>query len=384
MRILHTSDWHFGKKAPVIDSYERDQVFFLEQLSRIIERENIDAVLCAGDIYDSGKVGGDAMKLYTRAAVEICSRLGKTFVVTAGNHDSPDLLTACDELLEKAGLYVRGRLGSSLEPIALGDGKTEVYALPFFQPGEAAAVLENEGIRTMTEAVSAVLDHIRAGWDPGKKHILMAHLSVSGAELSESDRTAANSAGEDGHVIGGSSSIRPELFAGFDYVALGHIHKPQQLAPGVCYAGSPVKYSFGREEKQQKGVWIYDTEDDSLRFEPLAQLHERLSLQCSHEEALARTDLDNTYLRLELTDRVAGMELLAEMAERFPLLMEFYGMKPLGEGVSTSLSSEDVRTLSPRQILGSYLKDVYGAELEDDLADQFIAALELAEKEESR
>lgn len=382
MKILHTSDWHFGKTAPVIGSYEKDQRHFLRQLERIIDEEEIGAVLCAGDVYDSAKVSGEAIRLYTEAATMICISRRMPFCVTAGNHDSADRLTSCDELLEKAGLYVRGRLADSLAPIMLDKGRVAVYALPFFHPGEVAAIWPEAGVRTMTEAVTAVVDYIKANWDPNCCNILMAHLAASGAELSESDRTAANSAGEDGHVIGGSSTVNPALFEGFDYVALGHIHKPQQLAEKVCYSGTPVKYSFGREEKQQKGVWIFDTEERSFTFRNLEDLHSRASVTCTYDEAMKLEGFADTYLRLTLTDRLVDMELFSRLAERFPLLMELYCMQPVNGGSSTSLSSEDVRALSERQILASYMKDLFDLPLEDDLADLFINALERSGKED--
>ena len=381
MRILHTSDWHFGKVAPVIGTYEEDQHCFLTGLQGIIEEERIDAVLCAGDVYDSARVAGDAIRLYTDAATMICIEERKPFVVIAGNHDSADRLASCDELLEKAGLFVRGRLGDSLSPILLDEGRVAVYAIPFFQPGEAAAVFSDPGIRTMSDAVRAVLDHIRASLNKTRCNILMAHLSVSGAELSESDRTAINTCEEDGHVIGGSSSVNPSLFSGFDYVALGHIHKPQRLSEIVCYSGSPVMYSFGREEKQTKGVWIFDTETRELSFHEIKKLHERKTLACTYAEAMALDNLKDVYLRLTVTDRLLSPELQSALSARFPLLLELAGKQPAESGSRTSLSSADLKALSPRQILSSFMNDLYEEELADDLASLFLSALEQAEKE---
>lgn len=234
----------------------------------------------------------------------------------------------------------------------------------------------------MTEAVARVLEHIRGSWDPACRHILMMHLSAAGAELSESDRSAANSSTEDGHWVGGSSSVRPDLFEGFDYVALGHIHKPQQLGGHVYYSGSPVPYSFGREEKQTKGVWLYDTVTGETAFRELQQLHPRVSLSCTYQEAAARTDLQDTYLCLTLTDRMASTELTGEMSWRFPLLMELRGVRARAE-VTGLLAGADVRSMSDKDILAHYLKDVFGMDtLDDDLAELFIQTLENAKTKE--
>lgn len=382
MKLIHTSDWHFGKNAPVIETYAEDQRYFINALNDIIRGEDISAVLVSGDIYDSAKVGAEAIQLYSDAASGICIDLRRDMIVTAGNHDSVERLTACDALLERAGLHIRGRIGEAFEPILLDGGKVAVYALPFFQPAAVASALHRDDIHTMTEAVTAALDCIREHMDTNRVNILMAHLAVTGAELSESDRSARNADAGDGDFIGGSSSVSAQLFEGFDYVALGHIHKPQKLGENICYSGSPIAYSFGREENQEKGVFIYDTETKTAEFRAIPQKHERKSVTCTCQEARAMTGFDNTYLKLTLSDRVFSIELRSELEQRFPYLMQLEGQRSEDNGVHTLISGGDIKELEPRDVLSSFLKERFSTELEDDLAEMFMECYESALKED--
>lgn len=375
MKLLHTSDWHFGMPAG-LDTYEGNQRFFLDQLYEIIQRERVDAVLCAGDVYDSGVANAAAIGLYNEAVTNLCVRLGTPLILIAGNHDSAPRLSVCRDLLRTAGLYVTGRLTRDIEPVLLGED-VAVYPIPFFNRDEAAALFpeRREDIRSLEGAWQVVCGHIREGMDPGRKNIVLAHAFVVGAELSDSDRSAR---------VGLASAVSKDVFDGFDYVALGHIHKPQALSPSVRYSGSPLKYSFGAEERQQKGVVLLDTDTMEQTFLPIDPLHDHRTVRGTYEDLTARTDLSQHYLSLEVTNRYAGLELLADLQERFPLLLSVRGMELEVGGSAGALSVDELERLDETDIMTKFLAENFQYTPTPEQIALFREALAAAEEEDGQ
>lgn len=352
MKLIHTSDWHFGMPVGT-GSYADSQRYFLERLYELIRTEGVQAVLCAGDIYDTSVTNAEAIGLFNQAATTLCMELGVKFILIAGNHDSAARLASCRELLRGAGMYVTGRLTRDIEPVLLDEGKTAVYCLPFFGRDEVIALFPEEKarIRSMEDAMLVVCDHIRATMSPNRRNILMAHAYIVSAELSESDRSAR---------VGFATAVSKDVFEGFDYVALGHIHKPQVIAPHIRYSGSPIKYSFGSEETQEKGVVLLDTDTMEQRFVALPLLRDRTSVTGTLEELQGRTDLQNHYLRMTVTDRYAGLELQAQLREQFPYLLELFGKSVSQDGEASALSVEELERLDETDIMIKFMEENHG------------------------
>ncbi len=375
MKLIHTSDWHFGMPLGT-DSYEACQRFFLEQLYELIRKEGVGAVLCAGDIYDSSVTNAEAIGLFNEAATKLCAELGVKFILIAGNHDSAARLSACKELLKASGMYVSGRLERSVEPVMLDGGKVAVYSLPYFTRDEAAALYPEmkDKLRSQEEAYQVVCEKLRQDMDPSCRNIVMSHAYIVNAELSDSDRSAK---------VGFASAVSKDVFRGFDYVALGHIHKPQVIAPHIRYSGSPVKYSFGAEERQEKGVVLIDTDTMEQTFVPLRPLRDRRTVTGTYEELIARQEeLKGDYLRLEVTDRYAGLELQADLKERFPYLLELVGKSVSAEEETSSLSVEELEKLSETDIMMKFFAESYQYEPTAEEIEAFERVLAEIEKEE--
>ena len=371
MRILHTSDWHLGMSVGT-GTLAGDQRFFLEQLYSIIEEEQADILLLAGDVYDSSVSNAEAISVYNEATTRICADMGKKMVVIAGNHDGAERLAACSELLKGAGLYVSGRLTREITPILAGN--TAIYPLPFFNREEVIALFPEKSteITSQEKAMKVVCDHIREEMDPSRFNIVVAHALIVSAELSESDRSAR---------VGQASAVSKDVFEGFDYVALGHIHKPQMIDEHICYSGSPVKYSFGNEEGQQKGVVLIDTESSEIRTIPIQMLHDRKTVRGTYEEIIEREDLSEDYLRLYVSDRYAGLELLSALQQKFPYLLELYG-KALEEGDGqTALTVGELQSLDEVDIMMRFCGENGGALPNEEQLSLFKEVLELCEKE---
>ncbi len=343
MKLLHTSDWHLGMPVGT-GSYKDCQEYFFQRLYDLIRAEGVETVICAGDIYDTGVANAEAIGLFNQAATTLCGELGVKLIVIAGNHDSAPRLSACSELLKASGLYIFGRLGKEVSPVLLDDGKVAVYCLPFFGRDEVIALFpaEKERIRSLETAMDVVCDHIREKMDKSRKNILVSHAMVVNAELSESDRSAR---------VGFASAVSKDVFRDFDYVALGHIHKPQVIDTHICYSGSPVKYSFGSEETQEKGVVIIDTDTMEQRFVSIPPLRDRKTVEGTYDEIIQREDLQDSYLRLRLTDRYAGLELISQLRSRFPYLLEIYGKGIAQKDSVSSLSVEELERLDEEDIL---------------------------------
>ena len=355
MKLLHTSDWHFGMPLGT-GSYADDQRYFLEQLYDLIAKEQVEAVLLSGDVYDSSVTNAEAIGLYNEAVTKICLELKCKMIVIAGNHDSAARLASCRELLKASGLYVSGRLDGILSPVLLDGGKVAVYSLPFFNRDEVIALFpdEKEAIRSQETAVMVVCDKIRENMDESRRNIVLSHALIVDSEVSESDRSAR---------VGFATAVSKDVFHGFDYVALGHIHKPQVISDTIRYSGSPLKYSFGNEEKQEKGVVLIDTDTMTQAFVPLMPKRDRKTLEGTLEELLAREDVREDYLRLRVTDRYAGLELIAQLRERFPHLLEVYGMSITEGEELSSLSVEELQQLDETDIMEKFMAENFSYNL---------------------
>ena len=350
MILLHTSDWHIG--MPVGNShYREDQLFFIDELVRVIREEKVGAVLLAGDVYDSGKVSGEAIDIWNRAATRVCLDCGIPMIVIAGNHDSADRLASCRELLKKSRLYLFGRLANPAEPVVLEDGHTAVWPLPFFQTDAVCAGWpeKREEVKNQTRAMTVVLDSIRESMKKYPVNIVLSHAMVSSAELSDSDRSAR---------IGGAGAVPVSVFDGFDNAALGHIHKPQQMNDRVRYSGSPMAYSFGAEETHEKGFVLIDTQTGEQRFAPIRQLHPHRTVTAAYAEIVAmQKELDICWLNLTVTDRPAGPDLNSEMRERFPYLAFLRGRNVETGAITGALTGEELMKMSDTEILKQFLAE---------------------------
>ena len=349
MRILHTSDWHLGMPLKLGTMIE-DQQYFLEQIYSIIEKYAVDAVICAGDIYDSSVTNAEAIELYSSAITRICKELKKKMIVIAGNHDSGARLASGRELLEMAGLYVSGKIVKNIIPITIGNA--DIYPIPFFNRDEVIAFFPDQKaeINSQEVATKVLCDHIRETMDPSRVNIIVSHAYITSAELSDSDRAAQ---------VGQATSVSKDVFEGVDYVALGHIHKPQAITETIRYSGSPIKYSFGVEETQIKQVLIYDTDSKEIIPVPLNMLHDRKSISGTYDEIRAMDAIDNCYLRVTVSDRIASLELLSEMREKFPGILELHGMSFEESGEETSITIDELTKLDETDIMIRFLEEQY-------------------------
>ena len=338
MRLLHTSDWHLGSTENDRSLHE-DQFFFINQICRIISEEQIDAVIISGDVFDRSVSSADAIELYNYAVTKICRDLNVQAMLVAGNHDSAERLANCSELLSSAGLHISGSI--SRDPKVVQFDNAEVFFLPWITEEKVKSLWpeERENINCLEDAFRIVTDTFRRCFSSGKRHILIAHAFITNAETSTSDRAAE---------IGFATQVSASVFDGFDYVALGHIHKPQDVSKTIRYSGTPMVYSFGREEKQEKSVTIIDTADMSRNTVVLPLLHCWTTVTGTLEEVL-HPNLDeahkNGYVRVCVTDSFLGLEALSEIKRVYPNFIEGVGKTYDNDSSSVTMTLEELEAV---------------------------------------
>ncbi len=260
MRLLHISDLHIGKRLCELSLLE-DQIYILNQIIDIAQQEQPDAVLIAGDLYDKSTPPAEAVRLCD----DFLCRLAEVCAVTAiisGNHDSAERVSFGSRLMNSRGVYISPVYDGNISPVTLRDahGEADIFLLPFIKPVHVRAAFPDEEILSYTDAVRVAIEHMPV--DVSRRNILVTHQFVTGASRSESEEIS----------VGGSDNVDASVFAPFEYVALGHLHMPQNVgSSNIRYCGSPMKYSFS-EAGGDKSVTVVDMEEKgalALRVIPL-------------------------------------------------------------------------------------------------------------------
>ena len=376
MIFLHTSDWHLGATGGERDLWD-DQKYFIDAICGIVREKNVDAVLLAGDVYDRSVPAASAIGLYDYAMNRLCGELGVKVLAIAGNHDSAERLASCAGLLDKAGLYLQG--AAQREPRVVEFADSQVFFLPWMTEEKIKSLYpeERDGITDLTEAYRVAVNHMREKFIPDKHHLLLSHAFITNAETSTSDRAAE---------IGFATQVPASVFEGFDYVALGHIHKPQQVSPFIRYSGSPMAYSFGKEERQEKSVTLIDTAAMTQEVVPLPLLHRWTTLTDCYEALLAGEypeEIREGYVRLNVTDTAVGLDMLSRLRQVYPNALVVAGKTYDGEDTTITLTMEQLEQMEsdPAEVFKSFCREEMGQEATDHFLQLFAQAVEEADAE---
>ena len=376
MIFLHTSDWHLGATGGERDLWD-DQKYFIDAICGIVREKRVDAVLLAGDVYDRSVPAASAIGLYDYAMNRLCGELGVKVLTIAGNHDSAERLASCAGLLDKAGLYLQG--AAQREPRVVEFADSQVFFLPWITEEKIKSLYpeERDDITDLTEAYRVAVNHMREKFIPGKHHLLLSHAFITNAETSTSDRAAE---------IGFATQVPASVFEGFDYVALGHIHKPQQVNPFIRYSGSPMAYSFSKEERQEKSVTLIDTASMTQEVVPLPLLHRWTTLTDSYETLLAGEypeEIREGYVRLNVSDTAVGLEMLSRLRQVYPNALVVAGKTYDGEDTTITLTMEQLEQMEsdPAEVFKSFCREEMGQEATDHFLQLFAQAVEEADAE---
>lgn len=320
MKILHTGDLHIGKKI-----FERslleDQKFILEQIFDIAVREQVDALLIAGDVYDRAVPSTEAVELLDDFLTRLIE-LKIPVVMVSGNHDSPERVAFADRILEKRGLYIAGTYREPLKIVNFEDeyGPVSIVCMPFVKPAVVGAASGAEAVEKMLSAAPMPLDGNR-------RTVLLTHFFVIGEkgevpELSDSE-TDVN--------VGGLDGVPSDMLRNFDYVALGHIHRPQKVGNGnVYYAGAPLKYSFGEalNEKTVNLVELGGPGMVTVQKISLKPLHEMRCVKGRLQDLMDRSvqdllgDAREDYIQATLTDKEELIDPIGTLRSVYPNVLQ--------------------------------------------------------------
>ena len=333
MRFLHLSDLHLGKRIFELSLLE-EQRHLLDQVAAMAGR--IDALLLAGDIYDKPVPPAEAVGLFDDFLVRLARRETQVFIIS-GNHDSPERIAFGARLMDRSGIHLSPVYDGHVEPVALEDehGTVNIYMLPFLKPAHVRRFFPEEEIDSYTDALRTAVRAMEI--DPAARNVLVTHQFVTGAARCDSEDIS----------VGGTDNVDVTAFDGFDYVALGHIHNPQQVVrETVRYCGTPLKYSFSEagHEKSVTVAELGEKGDISIRTAPLIPLRDMKELRGSYEDLTRRSFYENTtwredYTHITLTDEEDIPDAVGKLRVIYRNLMK--------------LDYDNRRTRSGGEILGS-------------------------------
>lgn len=394
MRLLHTSDWHLGRQFHGA-SLLQEQAAALDRIVALAAEAEVDAVLIAGDLYDRAIPPAEAVQLFNDTLARL-SRAGAAVVAIAGNHDSHVRVSIYDPLLSAFGVTIRGDVRRAAEPVLVtprrGGAPVAIYPLPYLEPSVDGPLLAALGEAAHDEAAGTparlshqevtrrALERIRQDRAnrPEQRSVLVAHTFVAGGETSESEREL---------TVGNVDRVSVDTFAGFDYVALGHLHGSQQLdGPRVAYSGTPLPYSFS-EQHQTKSVRIIELDAGGTAAveivplgvgRPLRTLEGPIEALCSDPR---HDDARHAWVRVILTDDDLPLQAMARLRQRFPHVAELRHRPAERLRASADQRQQQVRQAgSPLDLALAFFSDQQGKPTEAAEAELLRRAIEAANR----
>ena len=350
MKLIHLSDLHLGTRLNEFSMLE-DQEYILKKILRVIDEEQPDGVILAGDIYDKPVPPAEAVQLFDEFLVGLARRRLHVFVIS-GNHDSPERIAFASRILEAGGIYMSPVYDGHIAPVTLKDayGDVDIYLLPFLKPAHVRRFHEGAEISTYTDAVACAIADMKI--DPGRRNVLVTHQFVVGAVRSESEDLS----------VGGADAVDASVFRDFDYVALGHIHSPQNCgSERIRYCGTPLKYSFS-EASDCKSVTVAELHEKGtlcVRTVALTPRKDMKELRGSYEELTRRSFYENTtwqedYIHITLTDEEDVPEAIGKLRVIYHNLMKLdYDNTRTRTGVQIR-GTEDMPKRTPLQLFSEF------------------------------
>ena len=344
MKLIHLSDLHIGKRVNEVSMIE-DQEYILTQILRIIDEEKADAVLIAGDVYDKSVPSAEAVTLFDDFLCRLAKRQVPVLIIS-GNHDSPERLAFGNRLLESSGIHISPVYNGTVEAISLSDrhGAINFWLLPFVKPIHVKRYYPDEVIESYTDAIRVAIE--KMGIDVSVRNVLLAHQFVTGASVDPD--------GSEEISVGGLDNVDASVFESFDYVALGHIHGPQNIGSNrVRYCGTPLKYSFA-EAGHYKSVTVVELEEKgklNLRTVPLIPRHDVREIRGTFAQLMDKgyysTQATDDYLHIILTDEEDVPEAMGRLRMVYTNLMKLTYDNTRTRINQIVGSAEDIKRKSP-------------------------------------
>lgn len=386
MKVLHVSDLHIGKRVNGMSMLD-DQRYILRQILDIAEKRQVSVLLIAGDVYDKASPSAEAVTVFDAFLTDAVAA-GLRVLAIPGNHDSAERIAYAQGLLEKQGVCLPPVYAGEVERVELEDehGPVEFWLLPFLKPGDVRRFFPDEEIGDdYSAALRAVLG--ACAIDQGKRNIVLSHQLVT-AHGTAPDRA------DDEIKLGGMDNVDVSVYDAFDYVALGHVHRPQRVGRDtVRYSGSPLKYSFSEARYDKSAALIElgekkpgDDVGECVSFEliPLVPLHDVREMRGTLADVLAMGtahDASQDYLHITLSDEHPQLDAMAKIHEVFPnaMMLDYDNVTVLIDRPQTQQLTADPDSMDTLDLFSAFYESQVGNPLDDEqrnFAHKLIAKVE--------
>lgn len=364
MKFIHLSDLHLGIRVNDF-SMSEDQRYILDRILDIIDREAPDGIIIAGDIYDKSMPPAEAVAMFDDFISSIAERKIKTFIIS-GNHDSAERIAFGSRIMNAGGIYLSPVYNGDIKPVVMEDeyGSVNIYMLPFVRPSAVRAFYPDDDTDSYSSAVETAVKHMNA--DFSQRNIIITHQFVTGAVRSDSEDIS----------VGGTDNVSADIFADFDYTALGHIHKPQNIgSERIRYCGTPLKYSFS-EAKQDKSVTVIELGkkgDVNVRTVKLIPLRDMTELKGSYEELMKKSFYEGTgytedYVHITLTDENDIPDAVSKLRLVYHRLMkmDYDNARTKKQSIIEGMTS--AREADPEKLFGEFFESQNNVPMNDEQA----------------
>ena len=386
MKVLHVSDLHIGKRVNGISMLD-NQRYILRQILDIAEKRQVSVLLIAGDVYDKASPSAEAVTVFDAFLTDAVAA-GLRVLAIPGNHDSAERIAYAQGLLEKQGVCLPPVYAGEVERVELEDehGPVEFWLLPFLKPGDVRRFFPDEEIGDdYSAALRAVLG--ACDIDQGKRNVVLSHQLVT-AYGTAPDRA------DDEIKLGGMDNVDVSVYDAFDYVALGHVHRPQRVGRDtVRYSGSPLKYSFSEARYDKSAALIElgekkpgDDVGECVSFEliPLVPLHDVREVRGTLAGVLAMGtahDTSQDYLHITLSDEHPQLDAMAKIHEVFPnaMMLDYDNVTVLIDRPQTQQLTADPDSMDTLDLFSAFYESQVGNPLDDEqrgFARKLIAKVE--------
>ncbi len=379
MKFIHLSDLHIGKRVNEYSMIE-DQQFILSQIINIIDDVSPDGVIIAGDVYDKPVPSAEAVALFDDFLYKLSKRSLQVFVIS-GNHDSAERIAFGSRLMSSSGIHMSPVYSGRVEPVTLSDehGEICIYMLPFIKPAHVRRYFADEEIESYTDAMRVAIDNMKV--DTNKRNILITHQFVTGSTRSESEDIS----------VGGTDNVEAEVFRDFDYVALGHLHSPQNCkSERIRYCGTPLKYSFS-EAKDHKSVTVLDFMEKGsviLSTIPLTPLRDLVEIKGEYQEIISKKFYDGTtyttdYMHITLTDEEDVPNALGLLRTVYTNLMKLDYDNKRTRNTARITGEADVERKSPFELFADFYAMQNNQPMNKEQEDYMLKLIEDIQEEEA-
>ncbi len=360
MKILHTADWHLGRQLNQ-NSLIEDQRYILDRFVEIVEREKPDVIVIAGDIYDRSVPSKEAVDLFDEFISKLVIEQKQKIIAIAGNHDSPERIGLHNRILEKQNLHLIGNLESPVKVIPIEDefGPVNFYVVPFTEPSYYNYLYKGETAKTHQDFFNSLIDKLGPEKLRSERNVLVSHSFAAGGVKSESERMMA---------VGTAEVVDAGLFSPFNYVALGHLHSPQDIVNNrVRYSGSLLKYSKS-ETEHKKSVTICEldsTGKTAIREIPLipsrdvhlitGKIKNGVFVLAPYQVEHKKDDL----LFVQITNTEPVMDAMRVVQETYPNALSLDWVKIKASGITDrSFKSGEVKDKNPLELCEEFYQSI--------------------------